>query len=209
MKIGILGSGVVGQTLGLGLIQQGHQVMIGTRDTSKLKEWQGKAGSKGSIGSFEEAAKFSEVIILATLWTGTENAIKMAKKDNLKGKILVDVTNPIDFSKGGAGLATKYPESAAEHVKKWTDAKVVKAFNIVPAHIMVNPEMLGEADLFIAGDEDGKEFVKDVADKFGWNGIIDMGYIKAAWWVEMLAMTVINYGVKYNNWNFAIKFLRK
>ena len=80
MKIGILGSGVVGQTLGLGLIRQGHQVMIGTRDTSKLNEWQGRASSSGFVGSFEETAKFGEVIFLATLWTGTENAIKMAKK---------------------------------------------------------------------------------------------------------------------------------
>ena len=209
MRIGILGSGVVGQTLGLGLINQGYDVKIGTRDPSKLNDWKVKAGDKGSVGSFEEAAKFGEVIILATLWAGTENAIKMAKKDNLKGKIIVDVTNPLDFSKGGPGLATKYPESAAEHVKKWTDAKVVKAFNIIPAHIMVNPRMLGEADLFIAGDEEGKEFVKKIAKNWGWNDIIDMGDIKASWWVEMLGMTVINYGVKYNDWNFAVKFLRK
>src|SRR3989344_3273903 len=206
MRIGILGSGVVGQTLGLGLINQGYDVKIGTRDPSKLNDWKVKAGDKGSVGSFEEAAKFSEVIILATLWAGTENVIKMAKKDNLKGKIIVDVTNPLDFSKGGPGLATKYPESAAEHVKKWTDAKVVKAFNIIPAHIMVNPRMLGEADLFIAGDEEGKEFVKKIAKNWGWNDIIDMGDIKASWWVEMLGMTVINYGVKYNDWNFAVKF---
>jgi len=217
MRIGILGSGVVGQTLGLGLINQGYDVKIGTRDPSKLNDWKVEVksinpadfepqGNYVNIYRFlEELSKHHQGYPVA----GTENAIKMAKKDNLKGKIIVDVTNPLDFSKGGPGLATKYPESAAEHVKKWTDAKVVKAFNIIPAHIMVNPRMLGEADLFIAGDEEGKEFVKKIAKNWGWNDIIDMGDIKASWWVEMLGMTVINYGVKYNDWNFAVKFLRK
>ncbi len=210
MKIGIIGSGVVGQSLGLGLINQGYEVKIGTRDTSKLNEWLSKVNDKGSVGSFAEAAEFGEALFIATLWTGTENAISLAGKENFEGKIVVDVTNPLDFSDGTPKLATVYPISACEQIQKWLpEAKLVKAFNTIPAHIMTNPKQLGDADLFIAGNGKAKDFVKHIAKNWGWTDIIDMGDIKSAYWVEMLAMLVINYGFKYNDWNFATKLLRK
>lgn len=210
MRIGILGSGSVGQALGAALVQQGHEVKIGTRDAKKLDGWLSKAGNNAYVGSFEEAAKFGEVIFLCTLWMGTENAIKMARPANFHGKIVVDVTNPLDFSHSPPRLATKYPVSAAEQVQSWLPgAKVVKAFNTVPAHIMVNPEQLGEADLFVAGSAEGKEFVRSIAKKWGWRDIVDMGGLSEAWWVEMIAMSVISYGFAHNDWNFALRFLRK
>ncbi|MBI4018972.1 MAG: NAD(P)-binding domain-containing protein [Candidatus Aenigmarchaeota archaeon] len=211
MKIGILGSGVVGQTLGIGLMGQGHEVTIGTRDSGKLNEWLLKAGSKASVGSFYDAAKFGEVIFIATVWTGTENAINLAGKENFAGKIVVDVTNPLDFSKGTPAPAVSYPLSASEQIQNWLPAaKVVKAFNIVPAHVQVTPKSLGDADLFIAGNhKDAKEFVRETAKRWGWSDVIDMGDIKAAYWVEMLGLAVINYGFKHNDWNFALKLLRK
>lgn len=100
MKIGVVGSGVVAQQLGLGLIKLGHEVKLGTRDVSKLNEWKKQAGGKASAGSNEEAAKFGDLILLATGWAGTENAINLAGKSNFSGKTVIDVTNPLDFSKG-------------------------------------------------------------------------------------------------------------
>src|SRR3989338_5134516 len=134
----------------------------------------------------------------------------MAQKHNFNNKVVIDVTNPLDFSKGKPDLATTYPLSAAALIQTWLpDAKVVKAFNIIPAPIMVNPKQLGDATLFVAGHHDGKAFVRGIAEKWGWTDIVDMGDITAAYWIEMLAMFVIQYGFKYNDWTFAMKFLRK
>ena len=160
MKVGILGSGIVGQQLGLGFIRLGHEVKIGTRGTEKLKDWLKEAGSKGSAGSFEEAAKFGEMNVLATFWAGTENAIKLAGKNNFSGKILIDVTNPLDFSQGAPPKFAATPgNSAGEQVQRWLpDARVVKAFNTVNAYVMVNPKREeGDPDFFYAGNnEDAK-----------------------------------------------------
>ena len=210
MKIGILGSGVVGQTLGIGLVSQGHEVKLGTRDPSKLKEWLSKVGNKASAGSFSDAAKFGEAVFIATLWLGTENAINLAGKPNFVGKIVVDVTNPLDFSNGKPEPAVSYPLSACEQIQNWLpQSKVVKAFNTSPAHLQTNPKTLGDADLFVAGNDDAKKFVREIAKKWGWSDVIDMGDVKAAYWVEMLGLAVINYGFRHNDWNFALKLLRK
>lgn len=214
MRIGILGSGVVGQTLGSGLINLGYEIKLGTRDPSKLKEWQEKVGSKGSVGSFSDAAKFGEVVFIATKWDGTENAINLAGKENFAGKIVVDVTNTLDFSTGKLTLhpAIKYPKSASQFIKEWAGTKaVVKAFNIIPAHVMTNPKQFsdGVPDLFIAGDDEGKDFVKEIAKKWGWHDVIDMGGMNATFWLDMMGMISVSYGVKYNDWKFAYKFLRK
>jgi len=211
MKIGILGSGNVGQTLGKALAKQGHDVMIGTRDKQKLAEWQKDAGNHAHVGSFFEAAKFGDAIFVATLWSGTMNALELAGKEQFLGKIVIDVTNPLDFSKTPPGLATTYPVSGAEMIKNYLgDVKVVKAFNTVPAHVMVNPDFNGtKADLFIAGHDRAKSFVKDIAKSLGWNSVVDMGDLGSAYWVEMLGMVSVTYGFAHNDWNFAYKFLRK
>lgn len=100
MKIGIIGSGTVGQQLGNGFIKLGYQVKIGTRDEAKLTEWKNSGGQNASTGNFENAAKFGEVIVIATNWAGTVNAIKLAGIENISNKIVIDVTNPLDFSQG-------------------------------------------------------------------------------------------------------------
>jgi len=211
MKIGVLGSGPVGKELSKGLLKLRHEVMVGTRDQAKLADWAVEMGEKASVGSFSDAAKFGEIIFIATSWEGTESALKMAGPDNFREKIVVDVTNPLDTSHGAPPRpAIQYPVSASEKIQKWLPgAKVVKALNTVPAHVQVHPKQIGEADLFIAGDKEAKEFVKAIADEWGWHGVVDMGDLSAAYWIEMLAMLVINYGFKYNDWNFAIRFLRK
>ena len=99
MKIGVLGSGDVGQSLANGFLKLGHEVRIGTRDKEKLKDWLNKAGKGASIENFLETAAFGDIIIIATKWAGTENAIKMAGKNNFSGKIVIDVTNPLKIEK--------------------------------------------------------------------------------------------------------------
>jgi 8-hydroxy-5-deazaflavin:NADPH oxidoreductase len=213
MKIGIIGSGVVGQELGKGFIRLGHEVKIGTRDISKLSDWQKQAGVKGTAGSFEEAAKFGELMVLATFWSGTENAIKLAGIENFSNKILIDATNPLDFSQGPLPkMAVSPGNSGGEQIQKWLPkSKVVKAFNTISAHIMINPKLEeGEPDLFIAGNDDAaKKEVTSFAEKLGWKSVIDMGDISQAYWLETLAMIWIYYGFKFNNWTHAFKLLKK
>ncbi len=213
MNIGIIGSGTVGKQLGLGLAKAGNNVKIGTRDESKLNDWKNEAGSKASVGSNEEAAKFGEIIILATAWSGTENAISLSGKANFSGKILIDVTNPLDFSQGPPPkIAVPFDNSGAQQVQKWLpDAKVVKAFNIVNAYTMINPVYEeGSPDLFIAGnDNNAKEKVTSIAKQLGWISIIDMGDLSEAIWLETLTMLWVHYGFKFNNWTHAFKLLKK
>src|SRR3989338_10471647 len=136
MKIGILGSGSVAQTLGTALINLGHEVKLGTRSPEKLNDWMSK-NNEAPVGSFADAAKFGEVIFMCTLGIGTENAINMAGKNNFKNKIVVDVTNPLDFSETPPKMSVQYPESLCMKIHKMIpEAKIAKAFNIVAAHVM-------------------------------------------------------------------------
>ena len=213
MNFGILGSGTVGQQLGLGLIRIGHNVKIGTRDTTKLKDWIIQAGPKGSAGTFNDAAKFGEQLVLATNWAGLFNAINMAGKENFSNKIIIDVTNPLDFSQGSVPRIGVLPgNSGGEQIQKMlTDSKVVKAFNTISAYIMISPKREnGDPDLFIAGnDEKAKKEITSLAEKLGWKSVIDMGDISQSYWLEALAMVWINYGFKNNNWTHAFKLLKK
>jgi hypothetical protein len=215
MKIGILGSGMVGQQLGLGLIRSGHLVKIGTRNPDKLKDWQKQAGEKVSVGSLAEAAAFGEIIILATKWAdeATLKAIDSADRNNFKGKIVIDVTNPLEPD--GQGKPPKpgvgYPDSAGAIIqKRLPDSKVVKAFNIIGAHYMANPKLEeGMATMFICGDDKGaNDLVAKIASDWGWD-VIDIGGIRESYLLEALAMLWIRYGFLNNYWKHAFKLLRK
>jgi 8-hydroxy-5-deazaflavin:NADPH oxidoreductase len=213
MKVGILGSGIVGQQLGTGFLRTGNSVKIGTRDGAKLNEWLSLAGANASVGSFNEAAVFGEIIILATNWMGTGSAVNLAGKEHFSGKIVIDVTNPLDFSKGAPPSLASVPNSSAgETIQSWLpDSKVVKAFNTISAYIMINPNLEeGNPDLVIAGNNiDAKNTVTDIAKSFGWLSVIDMGDISQAYLLEALAMLWISYGFKYNHWTHAFKLLKK
>ncbi|MBS3146771.1 NAD(P)-binding domain-containing protein [Candidatus Woesearchaeota archaeon] len=213
MKIGVIGSGVVGQQLGIGFIKIGHEVKIGTRDSSKLIEWLKIVNEKGSVGSFEETAKFGEVIIIATLWKGIENAIELAGLENFTNKVVIDVTNPLDFSQGvPPRFLASVGNSGGEIIQRiLADSKVVKAFNFVSAYIMCNPKRdEGMPTFFVAGDdEDAKKVVINFAREFGWDDISDIGGMEESIWMETLAMFWIHYGFKNNHWVHAFKLLKK
>ena len=214
MKIGILGTGDVGQALAIGFTNLGHDVKMGSRDPNqeKVKAWVNKAGAKASAGTFAEAAAFSELAVLCTIWTGAENAIQLAGPNNLTGKVVIDTTNPLDFSEGiPPKLAVGHTDSAGEHVQCWLpNSRVVKAFNIVGSAHMFKPEFPGgPPDMFICGnDEQAKETVTDLLKAFGWS-VIDIGGIECARYLEPLAMVWIRHFFRINSVNHAFKLLRK
>lgn len=214
MKIGILGTGDVGQALGIGFANLGHEVKMGSRDPNqeKVKAWVNKAGSKASAGTFAEAAAYGELAVLCTIWTGAENAIRLAGPDHLAGKVVIDTTNPLDFSAGiPPKLSVGHTDSAGEQVQRWLpNSRVVKAFNIVGSAHMFKPEFPGgPPDMFICGDDDqAKVTVTDLLQAFGWS-VIDIGGIECARYLEPLAMVWIRHFFRVNSVNHAFKLLRK
>lgn len=206
MKIGILGSGQVAQIVGAKLLELSHEVMISSRNpdaqkdrgawgkipsANQWKEEQIKKKHNAQAGSFRDAARFGEVLFNCTAGEGSLEALQAAGKENLKGKVLVDLANPLDFSKGmPPTLTICNTESLGERIQKaFPEVKVVKALNTVNANLMVNPTLVpGDHDLFIAGnDQKAKEWVKDTLLKqwFGWRNIIDLGDISCARGTEM------------------------
>jgi hypothetical protein len=214
MKVGVLGAGEVGRALGAGFASHGHQVMIGTRDPKqeKVRAWVTARGPAVSAGTFAETAAFGELLVLATSWEGTGSALGMAGHANFRGKVVIDVTNPLDFSGGvPPRLAVAGNDSGGETVQRWLpDALVVKAFNIVGNPHMVHPDFPGgPPDMFICGnDEAAKRAVTDVLKSFGW-GVIDLGGIASSRHLEAMAMVWILHYFKTGNGNHALKMLSK
>jgi predicted dinucleotide-binding enzyme len=217
MKIGIIGSGDVGQRLADGFIELGHTVKIGSRDPNQKKviEWIDKHDKEGraSSGTFAEAASFGELNVLATSWAGTAEAIRMVDPQNFAGKVLIDVTNPLEFSEGmPLRLAIGHTDSAGETVQRMLpNSKVVKAFNIVGNPHMIHPDFPGgPPTMFICGnDDEAKKIVIDnILTKFGWE-IIDIGGIEAARLLEPLALLWITHYFRTGTGNHAFKLLKK
>ena len=214
MKIGIIGSGAVGRALGTGFANLGYEVKLGTRDVNqeKVKTWLTKTGPRVSTGSFADAAAFGEILVLATSWSGTESALKLAEKKNLAGKVVIDVTNPLKVAAGGPPtLALGHTDSGGEQVQRWlAESHVVKAFNIIGNPFMVNPQFPGgPPDMFICGNNTrAKQSVTEILTAFGWS-TIDLGGIESSRYLEPLAMVWIIYGFRTNSWSHALKLLRK
>ncbi|MEO7909100.1 MAG: NAD(P)-binding domain-containing protein [Roseiflexaceae bacterium] len=191
MKVGILGSGVVGQTLGGKLVELGHDVVIGTRDPAKLAEWLDKLGDHARVASPAEAAAHGEIVVNATSGKGSLEALQLAGEEHLSGKILIDIANPLDFSRGmPPSLTVSNTDSLGEQIQRtFPNAKVVKTLNTLSAHLMINPHDLAAADhhLFVSGnDAAAKAQVVDLLHSLGWNAIIDLGDITTARGTEML-----------------------
>lgn len=214
MRIGILGTGDVGRVLGAGFARLGHEVKIGSRNPGqeKVTIWVAKTGSGVSAGTFAEAAAFGEAVVLATLWAGTEEAIRLAKAGNVAGKVVIDATNPLDFSSGvPPRLALGHTDSGGEQVQRWLpDSSVVKAFNTVGNPHMINPQFPGgPPDMFICGnDPSAKQTVTEFLKAFGWS-VIDIGGIESSRHLEPLALLWVLYFFKTNSGNHAFKLLRK
>ena len=187
--------------------------MLGTRDAGKLKEWREK-NAKGKSGSFSEAAKFGEMIVLCVRGSEAENTVALAGIENLNGKTVIDTTNPIDTSKqadnGVLHYFTSLEESLHERLqKKVPKANFVKAFNSVGNAFMVNPEFKEKPTMFICGNNDvAKKEVGKVLDKFGWE-TEDMGRVEAARAIEPLCILWCIPGFTRNEWSHAFRLLKK
>ena len=208
MNIAVLGTGNVGNTIGSRLIEVGHTVMMGSRtsDNEKALAFVDKHNGKASAGTFADASSFGEIIFNCTVGVGSLEAVKMAGENNLNGKIMVDVSNPLDFSKGmPPSLAVCNTNSLGEEIQKaYPEVKVVKALNTMWCGLMVNPAMLngGEHSTFICGnDAEAKETVKEILKSFGWfeKNILDLGDITKARGTEMyLPLWLSIYGATQN-----------
>lgn len=193
MNIAILGTGTVGNTIGARLVGLGHKVKMGSRSAGneKAAEWVRRAGASASHGTFAEAAAFGEVVFNCTSGGASLEALGLAGAANLRGKLLVDVANPLDFSKGmPPTLSVCNDDSLGERIQRaFPEARVVKTLNTLTAALMVNPAQLagGDHDIFMAGNDKGaKDRTAEILRSFGWKSIIDLGDITGARGMEMI-----------------------
>ncbi len=218
MKVGILGSGVVGTTLGHALIRLGHSVMIGTEHPQKeaLRMWLLENGQAGQIGPFSAAAAYGDIIILCTSWPGTKKAIESAGIWNFKKKVVLDVTNPLDGKGpdewGRLSLSPGNCASGGEQVQAWLqDAHVVKTLNSNGHQLMIGPQLKeGIPTMFMAGNDDlAKKAIADLLSQMGWQDVVDAGNIEMCRYLEGLYVLWYAYGVQTNSWQHAFRLLRK
>jgi hypothetical protein len=204
VKLGIIGTGVVGKTIAARLAGLGHEVMVGTRDPEQtlsrtepgaygnppFGSWQ-EEHPEVKLGTFEEAATHGEMVVNATAGGVSLEALELAGEDNLSGKIVMDVSNPLDFSRGmPPTLAVSNTDSLGEQIqRRFPEAKVVKTLNTMNAHLMVDPAQLAGADhtVFVSGDDaEAKQVVTELLESFGWADVIDLGDITTARGTEMM-----------------------
>jgi len=211
VHVGVLGSGDVGRVLAAGFASLGHEVTIGSRDPGKLQEW-ASASTRITAGTFAEAARFGDILVLATLGAGAAEAVKLAGLEAFDGKVLIDATNPLDFSKGmPPTLFVGTTDSLGEQIQRLIPkGRVVKAFNTVGNAHMINPQFPGgPPDMFICGnDADAKKIVSQICDAFGW-GVIDLGGIESSRYLEPMCLVWVLHGVLSSSWNHAFKMLHK
>lgn len=200
MKIGILGSGEVGQALAHGFTSEGHDVVIGTRQP------------RDHFQSFAQAAQFGELLVLATPWDGTQNAIGLAGAAGFDGKVVIDVTNPLVYRQDGPpGLALGHTDSGGEQVQRWLPrSHVVKAFNTVGSGFFYKPDLPGgPPTMFVAGNDEGaKKTVTGILETFGWE-TDDIGGIDGARVLEPMCILWVIHAIRTSSRNHAFKLLRK
>jgi hypothetical protein len=222
MRVGIIGSGQVGQTLAAGFSKKGHDVVLGTRDPKAalanvkagpmgqqpLSAW-AKANPKVKVATMAEAAKHGEVLVMAVHGTAMESAVKAAGPANLAGKLVLDTSNPLEFGPNGVHKPASIPDSCLQVGQRAAPkAKFVKAWNQVPGGVMVDPKLPGgPGDIFTCGDDaTAKADAAAILKAFGWN-TVDVGGASVAPYVEAMGLAVINYGAKSNDWGWGLKML--
>ena len=210
MKIGILGSGDVGKSFARAFAALGNDVKIGSRTPEKLTDFVAQAGERVTASTFQETARFGDVVVIATLGSGTEEAIQLADPASFTGKVVIDATNPLEFSPGGPPkLAIGNQDSLGERVQRWVgDGRVVKAFNTVGNPHFFRPKLQGgPPDMFLCGnDPEAKKLVSQICKDFGW-GVIDIGGIESSRYLEAMCMTWVLHGILSGGWSHAFKML--
>ncbi len=217
MKIAVIGSGTVGETLANGFLKHGYTTMRASREPAKLASW--KAGAKSeatlpeaSTGTLPEAAKWADVLVLVVKGSAAVEAVEQLGVANLAGKTIIDATNPIADKPPVNGVIqffTDFNESLIEKLqKKAPDAKFVKAFSCVGAGHMVDPKFATKPTMFICGnDTDAKATVTAILDKFGWE-TADMGAVEAGRAIEPLCMLYCIPGIVRGQWTHAFKLIK-
>lgn len=216
MRHAVLGTGTVGQSIASKLAARGHEVRMGARDArnEKAAAWAKGAGAKASHGTFADAAAFAEVVWNCTKGDGSLEALRAAGAANLRGKLLVDVSNPLDFSKGfPPSNFLPSTDSLGEQIQKaFPEAKVVKALNTLTAELMVNPGKLGggDHDVFLCGnDADAKKRATAIlAEDFGWKRVTDLGDVTAARGTESYVLFWVRLFGSFGHPNFNVKIVR-
>lgn len=198
MNIGILGTGIVGQTIGNRLIELGHNVKMGSRlaNNDAARAWAKVASRQASHGTYTEAAAFGEILFNCTAGRGTLSALEFAHTSDLNNKILIDVANPLDFSRGfPPTLTVSNTDSLGEQIQRAHPLlKVVKALNTMNVDVMVHPDRIrGQHDAFICGnDAIAKATVTKMLTEFGWESVIDLGDITNSRGMEMALLLWIS-----------------
>jgi len=209
--VAILGNGVVGVALARGFAALGYEVIFGTREVNGAKTLEAlKAVSGARAASFADAARAATLAVVALPWSGLQEGVKAAGAGALADKLVIDASNPLDFSSGAPALAIGHTDSAGELVQRLLpQSRVVKAFNIITAAQMVHPSFKdGTPDMLIAGDDAAaKAQVTEVLRGFGWRAPIDMGGIAASRLLEPLAMLWISYGLRNDHWTHGFSLL--
>jgi len=215
MKIAVLGTGTVGDTIGSRLIELGHTVMMGSRSVTneKAQAFVAKHNGKALAGTFADAAAYGAIVFNCGNGMQTLNILKSAGEKNINGKILIDLSNPLDFSKGfPPSLSVCNTSSLGEEIQKtYPEVKVVKTLNTMWCGLMVNPSLVngGDHSVFVGGnDANSKKVVSGILESFGWqsNNIIDLGDITSARGTEMILPVWLRvYGAKNSgSFNFKI-----
>ena len=213
MRVGVLGSGQVGQRLAAGFRGRGHEVMIGSRDPAKpeLVRWLSGEGAGIEAGTFAAAAAHGELAVLAVLGNAAEQAIAEAGPENFSGKVVIDAMNPLDFSGGfPPKLSIAGQDSLGERVQHaLPDARVVKAFNTIGSAYFVDPNFTeGDPTMLIAGDdEDAKRAVADVLADFGWSQTVDIGGIEGSRELEAICIAWVKIGGARGAWDHGFSLL--
>jgi predicted dinucleotide-binding enzyme len=210
-KVGVLGSGQVGQVLSDGFLKHGYDVMRGSRDPAKLAGWKAASGAKASAGTFADAARFAEIIVLAVKGTAAEEAVRLCG-DGLNGKVVLDATNPLADAPPVNGVLkyiTGPNDSLMERLQRSAPAaKFVKAFSSVGSALFVNPKLPTKPTMFICGNDLGaKDAARGILEQFGWDSE-DCGGVEAARAIEPLCMLWCIPGFLRNDWVHAFKVLR-
>jgi 8-hydroxy-5-deazaflavin:NADPH oxidoreductase len=211
-RIGILGSGDVAKQLGKGFAAHGYDVKLGTRDAAKLEGWRKETKGKVAVGTFAEAAAHGPTVILATHGAATESVLELAGPKSFSGKLVLDATNPLDFSHGmPPGLLFGLTDSLGEKVqRKLADAKVVKCFNTVSSVKMAEPRFSqGPAKMWICGnDPAAKRRAEEILKELGWAGAVDVGTIESARWLEAMVPLWVRAGQALDTWEHILQVVR-